>query len=775
MQHIKRFFIIVGAISLIATSCYKDDIDNLQKQIDKLTGSSITTIDSQIKNINTSISDLQSVKNSLSGYITSLQSENSKIKGQIEDLTSVDKNLSVKIDELKSFVNGELKSSKDWANATFATLAQYDSLATVIAGIPAKIEAINKALGDAKSEITANYEKAIKDAVSASEESMKSWVNEKLTDYYTIAQLNATLDSLGQARSAVDSTINAKIDEQKVALDTAKSQITAAYQAAIKTAVDSLEGKLNTKLAQDIATAQSTLNGQITAINTEITNIKSRLDAAEANIEALINQIQSISVVPTYNDGSVNYTGEVDTISFDIKPESAAEALANAWKNASATERASMISFRIVDVLTKGQIPSATVDTVFFKESEFKVGVIFENLPEHAMAAISICSGKTDIASDYFSLSYTLPEALRGICFTALEDGATVGMSIEGTFSPDLVYSSDGMSYQTWDYHTITLANAGDKVYIKAGNTGNTAFNFPGMTKPIYIPAYKAYFTTTQSIKLSGNIMTLLNGLATATSMTDENQSCFRELFKNTTVSDASELILPVDTLASNCYHSLFKECTSLTAPPALPATKLGSNCYESMFEGCTNLTTPPTLSATKIASSCYTAMFKGCSNLTSAPELPADTLVNDCYHSMFEGCTKLSSAPDLPAEVVPYNSYEMMFKDCTSLLTAPAMSANTMDFYSCYRMFEGCSNLTTAPILSPAVLAEGCYYQMFLNCSKITSVTMLATDVTATDCLKEWLSGAGTGDKILFVASGMSGNATISSNSPGWTIQEEE
>lgn len=47
---------------------------------------------------------------------------------------------------------------------------------------------------------------------------------------------------------------------------------------------------------------------------------------------------------------------------------------------------------------------------------------------------------------------------------------------------------------------------------------------------------------------------------------------------------------LPATTLASQCYDSMFRNCTSLTFAPALPATTLSAHCYYNMFLNCTNL-----------------------------------------------------------------------------------------------------------------------------------------------------------------------------------------
>ena len=114
--------------------------------------------------------------------------------------------------------------------------------------------------------------------------------------------------------------------------------------------------------------------------------------------------------------------------------------------------------------------------------------------------------------------------------------------------------------------------------------------------------------------------------------------------FKNKTkLKSAGDLILPATALISNCYVSMFQDCSSLTTAPALPATTLANGCYAGMFSGCTSLTTAPELPATTLTSYCYQTMFYGCSSLTTAPELPATTLTNNCYQIMFEGCTNLN------------------------------------------------------------------------------------------------------------------------------------
>jgi hypothetical protein len=115
------------------------------------------------------------------------------------------------------------------------------------------------------------------------------------------------------------------------------------------------------------------------------------------------------------------------------------------------------------------------------------------------------------------------------------------------------------------------------------------------------------------------------------------------------------------------CYYYMFRDCTGLTAAPALPATTLARYCYHSMFYGCTGLTSAPALPATTLATYCYYGMFNGCTGLTSAPALPATTLASYCYREMFNGCTSLTAAPALPATTLASQCYYYMFRDCSN------------------------------------------------------------------------------------------------------------
>ena len=310
----------------------------------------------------------------------------------------------------------------------------------------------------------------------------------------------------------------------------------------------------------------------------------------------------------------------------------------------------------------------------------------------------------------------------------------------------DMYHSFDGI---TWEKTPNTLSMGSNRlVYFK-----NNSKKISERKKELTI-------SFNSNAKVGGDISSI-------TDMVDS--ACQKLFYNNVYLTDASELILPWNTLNQNCYNSMFFGCTSLTKAPVLPATTLALNCYWEMFKGCTSLTKvfalPATtladsccfhmfygctklttafelLPATTLAGGCYEGMFRGCTSLTAAPTLPATTLAGDCYFHMFRDCTSLTNAPELPATTLAYYCYANMFEGCTSLTTAPALPATILERY-CYKdMFRSCTSLTAAPSLPATTLVTSCYIYMFYGCTNLNYVKMLATENTTKDNLFAWLSG---------------------------------
>ena len=328
----------------------------------------------------------------------------------------------------------------------------------------------------------------------------------------------------------------------------------------------------------------------------------------------------------------------------------------------------------------------------------------------------------------------------------SLGDGNTISVVNDGDGStsgvtPTLEYSTDK---NTWD--TITFDWTRGKYTTElpiALNTGEKMY-FRNDTRLFSSGSYSKYisFSPSVSSNVGGDIRTLSNYLDVDNETTVQIYMFQRLFYKNEYIVDASNLRLPYTTLASNCYRSMFQNCTSLVNAPELPATTLVSDCYNSMFYGCTSLTTAPTLPTTTLANNCYRSMFEKCTSLVNAPQLPATTIASSCYFNMFSGCSSLTAAPELPATTLTIQCYQFMFQNCTSLTTAPTLPATTLES-NCYQfMFDGCTSLTTAPALPATTLASNCYEYMFQNCTSLTTAPELPATTIADSCYSTMFKG---------------------------------
>ena len=351
------------------------------------------------------LANLESAKTEIEGKLTT-------INNTIADLQKKDAELEKKISDLKEYVDKEIKGTKDWATATFATLTQYNGIVEQIAGINSEISGLKKSLTDLEtrltnkftedlnkavsdlngkiadevsglntridkevSDITAAYTTAIsttrdelekawaanlKTSIDELEKSMKSWVNEKLTAYWTIEETKAALAAqktdletklegqktllkglidantgditkLKEALAETEKNIEANtkaISDLESDLEKAKTDITTAYEKAISDAISALEGRLDTKLTNEI----EAVNDRIDKI---IGDWESRIKSCEDQVKAAIDKmnealkemggdskIQSVTYRPEYSDGVHNvYRDDMAfRMMFEIRP-----------------------------------------------------------------------------------------------------------------------------------------------------------------------------------------------------------------------------------------------------------------------------------------------------------------------------------------------------------------------------------------------------------------------------------------------------------------------
>ena len=272
---------------------------------------------------------------------TEMNNELSQINSTIATLQAKDTELEGKITELGNYVDTELKNTEDWATATFSTLEQYNALCSEIATIKTQIENLNKSISEletrlntkiatdiaaavkglqgelaeavteitnsytsaistAKENITAAYTAAIQSAISTLETSMKQWVNEQLANYYTIAQIDAKIAALEQQiQNGGTEELVSEINSLKSSLQTMKSELTTAYQKAIADAINTNNGVINAKIAEEIAAVNQRITNEINAIKNRLNDIEKRVSDLEDKVEYLLNRKLEITFEDT--------------------------------------------------------------------------------------------------------------------------------------------------------------------------------------------------------------------------------------------------------------------------------------------------------------------------------------------------------------------------------------------------------------------------------------------------------------------------------------------
>ena len=469
----------------------KGYITTLQSKVSALE-QSMSDVDVKIKaleyTLQTDFSQrLADVVSQLNAYKQEIQNKIDSFNSSIESLQSADTELEKKI----SYLDGKIDMQKDWVTATFTTLTQYNGLVADIATIRTHIETINKsitdletrlnekietdiatavaglqeeigqkvteitdaytaAIGTAKNEITAAYTSAISSAIDNCIATMKDWVNEKLANYYNIAAIDAKVQLLQNAITDGDKKLDEKLRNEittvNKSIETAKSELTAAYENAIKTAIETNNGIIDNKIAQEITTINNRIDTEVQTLVAHINDIETRLSSLENKVEdidnsvtALLKRIQSIIYIPRYNDGNafVNIEQGRTYAEFDfaISPKDAIKELAQVWETA--------LSIKAIYTLTR-TVSFVDLPITNFKE-DIENGVITlkvsgENLSsdfflnkESANVALYITDGNNSIISEFIPLVNN-DNPFYTIHYTTVDNTTFLGGGSDATF-----------------------------------------------------------------------------------------------------------------------------------------------------------------------------------------------------------------------------------------------------------------------------------------------------------------------------------------------------
>ena len=355
----KKLILLIAAVAMMLPSCKKieDAIDALDNRVTQLEGEKIPSVEQQIESINTSIAELEAVDVALKEQIAELEKSDESTAEEISNLNAKDAELEQMINTLQEYVNSLNQGTKDWISTTFATLEQFNSLSL-------EVESLKTVLENYKVEVANN----LANAISALETSMKQWVNEQLANYYTIAQIDAKIAALEQQiQNGGTEELVSEINSLKSSLQTMKSELTTAYQKAIADAINTNNGVINAKIAEEIAAVNQRITNEINAIKNRLNDIEKRVSDLEDKVDDLLNRKLEITFDNT--DDIAVIAGESCKVNYTITSSESEVHIAtiaqNGWKASvtKTTEKTGYITVYAPNPLTAEPVIVLVSDT----------------------------------------------------------------------------------------------------------------------------------------------------------------------------------------------------------------------------------------------------------------------------------------------------------------------------------------------------------------------------------------------------------------------------
>lgn len=645
------------------TAAYTNAISTAKTEIET---AYTAAIKSAIENLEASLKDW--VNETLTGYSTVAATEagiaalKDDLEGQLSGQKAYLEGLLTSLSNDMTKNNAELKKLVD-ANAK-----AIETNKKAIEESAKKITQLESDLAAAKTEIKTAYEKAISDAVSASEGKLTKEISDR------IAEVNKSIDD--------------KVTK-------------------VQNAVDALTVKV------------ADLEKSVQAISNDINTLKNSVKDLEDRLNA---RIQSISYIPTYTDRveevyytftnrNINYVKDL-ALQFEVMPHEAAQKVTVEQVSGQAaypqTRAGSLTSFEVKSVSGDADgILTVVIDPVKFLNNNHynsNYGTMGK-----AAVRVAVSDSKTggSIASEYISvdpkmydiyMSYTTTTGneLKRDCYTVTDNdnkkvktvssrnSETGEWTMSVPYGPSSGEKAGKIDFRMWyDYYMgdiRVLDNSLEKISFK-------------WVYPYYFlkDATRMFFNCTNLKEAD------LSGLAS------DNVTSMEEMFIGCTKLEVVNLW--------NTHKANFMENVTKT---------------QKMFQGCSRLnklTLPRKVKTEKLESMFY--MFDGCSSLT-ALDLSAWNLNNvKDMESLFKNCSGLTSValPKVTSKKIQY--MQRMFSGCSSLTSIDLSGWNVENVTEMGDLFYGCSNLKALDLSgwTPRSLTK--ISRMFLNCTSLENINL--------------------------------------------------
>lgn len=643
------------------TAAYTNAISTAKTEIET---AYTAAIKSAIENLEASLKDW--VNETLTGYSTVAATEagiaalKDDLEGQLSGQKAYLEGLLTSLSNDMTKNNAELKKLVD-ANAK-----AIEANKKAIEESAKKITQLESDLAAAKTEIKTAYEKAISDAVSASEGKLTKEITDR------IAEVNKSIDD--------------KVTK-------------------VQNAVDALTVKV-----ADLEKSVQAISADLTALKNSVKDLEDRLNA----------RIQSISYIPTYTDRveevyytftnrNINYVKDL-ALQFEVMPHEAAQKVTVEQVSGQAaypqTRAGSLTSFKVKSVSGDADgILTVVIDPIEFLNNDHYKSPTMS--PAAIRVAVSDSKNGVSVASEYISvdpkkyniyMSYTTTTGneLKRDCYTVTDNdnkkvktvssrnSETGEWTMSVPYGPSSGNKAGKIDFRMWyDYYMgdiRVLDNSLEKISFKW--------------------AYPYYFlkdATRMFFKCTNLKEADLSGLAS------DNVTSMEEMFIGCTKLEVVNLW--------NTHKDNFMENVTKT---------------QKMFHGCSSLnklTLPRKVKTEKLES--MFDMFDGCSSLT-ALDLSAWNLNNVInMESLFKNCSGLTSValPKVTSKKIQY--MQRMFSGCSSLTSIDLSGWNVENVTEMGDLFYGCSNLKALDLSgwTPRSLTK--ISRMFLNCTSLENINL--------------------------------------------------
>ncbi len=442
----KILLLFITAVMFLATACEDLNLPGVGDVSDVT--DKIASIDEQLASMQATLDLLMKTNEELKATIEEL-----KKSGAAPELIAEMQKKQEELEKQIKAVEESIKETKDWAGTTFATLEQQKELSQALASLAETVQKLQENVDGIESSLA----KMIEECTT----SIKAWVNEQFSGYYTLAEALAALEAMQADIDEGDKALLDEIEALKKELEDMEARLTEAYKKAIE---EALKNNGSIPPSVDPGDTNEDIDSLLSEVNDKIAVLERRLDAVEEQLADLVNRVQSVgSLLPEgwFDDVlSVNKlrpyydSNEKIRLSFSISPRNVITKLAENFRD--------VLSLQVLDLRIE---LSGTTDN----EHEFISPVKLYTLPISSCTAdedkgtITVDLAVKDIPEEIFINSeMDLANYMMALC---ISDGVSIIQSDYMNFYPH--YDYEAYPYEefpgyggSYEYDNYTISEA---------------------------------------------------------------------------------------------------------------------------------------------------------------------------------------------------------------------------------------------------------------------------------------------------------------------------